>query len=158
MTAVYLLVTGGKSLVTKGLRGSDDKIVHRLMSSPDLPIRWGGLPRRITAQDAVLWVLLFSLFIASWLTPLCAEDAPSRRKPIYKVEPDYPPDLKRAYIGGIVRLNLLISPSGTVEEISVLGGNPVLAEAAVRAVKKWKYGATQSKSSTRVDFVFSPYK
>jgi TonB family protein len=130
------------------------------MYFPELPIRWGGgLPHRVTTPKAVSWVLLFLLFIiAGCLTPLHAGDAGSQRKPIYKVDPDYPPDLKRAYIGGTVRLNLVISPSGTVEEISVLGGNPVLAEAAVRAVKKWKYVAAKSKSSTRVDFVFSPYR
>jgi TonB family protein len=128
------------------------------MYSPDLPIRWAGLRRRVTTQRVVFWVVLFSVFIAFCLTLLCAEDGSSRRKPIYQVEPDYPPDLKRAYIGGTVRLNLLILPSGTVEEVSVLGGNPALAEAAVRAVKKWKYVAGQSKSSARVDFVFSPYK
>jgi TonB family protein len=128
------------------------------MYSPDVPIRCGGLRRRITTQKAAFWVLLFSLFVACCLTTLCAEDVSSRRKPIYKVEPDYPPDLKRSYIGGTVRLNLLISPSGNVESVSVLGGNPVLAEAAIRAVRKWKYVAGQSKSSARVDFVFSPYK
>ena len=52
----------------------------------------------------------------------------------------------------------LCSEAGTVEEESILGGNPVLADAAVRAVKKWKYVQAPSKSSTRVDFVFNPYK
>jgi TonB family protein len=128
------------------------------MSFSDLPIRWSGLPRRITTQKSIFWVLLFSLFIACCATGLYAGDPSSRRQPVYKVDPDYPPDLKRAYIGGTVRLNLLISPSGTVETVSILGGNPVLAEAAVRAAKKWKYVAAPSKSSARVDFVFSPYK
>jgi TonB family protein len=128
------------------------------MSFSDLPIRWSGLPRRITTQKSIFWVLLFSLFIACCATGLYARDPSSRRQPVYKVDPDYPPDLKRAYIGGTVRLNLLISPSGTVETVSILGGNPVLAEAAVRAAKKWKYVAAPSKSSARVDFVFSPYK
>jgi TonB family protein len=128
------------------------------MSSPDWPMRWNRLPPRFTIRKAGFWTLLFSLFIVCCPTALHGGDNSSQRKPIYRVEPDYPPDLKRAYIGGTVRLNLLISPSGTVEEISVLGGNPVLAEAAVRAVRKWKYLPVQSKSSTRVDFVFSPYK
>jgi len=43
-----------------------------------------------------------------------------------------------------------------VEEVAILGGNPVLAEAAVRA--RWKYVAAPSKSGTRVDFVFGAYK
>jgi TonB family protein len=128
------------------------------MSSGDLPIGWCGLRRRVTTQRSVFWVLLLSSFIWYCPTPLHAGDPASRRQPVYKIDPDYPPDLKRAYIGGTVRLNLLISPSGTVEGVSVLGGNPVLAEAAVRAAKKWKYVAAPSKTSARVDFVFSPYK
>ena len=128
------------------------------MSSPDLPIRLCALPCCLSRRRAGPWALLFTLLVACCLAPVWAGDSSSQRKPIYRVEPDYPVDLKRAYIGGVVRLNLLISPSGTVEEVSVLGGNPVLADAATRAVKKWKYGPTRAKSSTRVDFVFSPYK
>jgi TonB family protein len=128
------------------------------MSLPAAPIR-GESPHALVTHRTVLCALLLFLITASVTAPLCAESAPSaRRKPVYTVDPDYPPELKRAYIGGTVRLNLLISASGTVEEVSVLGGNPALADAAVRAVKKWKYAHGPTRSSTRVDFVFSPYK
>src|SRR5205809_7635316 len=106
------------------------------MFSPNAPIRLSGLPCGIMSQKAVSWLLPFTLFIICCVTPLYSGHTSSQRKSIYKVDPDYPQDLKRAYIGGTVRLNIVISPSGTVEAISILGGNPVLAEAAIRAVKK----------------------
>jgi TonB family protein len=78
------------------------------------------------------------------------------RKIIRKVEPDYPWDLKRAHIGGIVRLELAVSQRGTVDNVSVLGGNPILAQSAVNAVKKWKYVPSDSETNIRVIVEFDP--
>src|SRR5258706_8079642 len=68
-----------------------------------------------------------------------AQGADKARKLIYKVAPVYPPDLKRFYIGGTVRLDVRISPQGTVRTVSPVGGNPALVEASIMAVKKWRY-------------------
>jgi anaerobic magnesium-protoporphyrin IX monomethyl ester cyclase len=54
---------------------------------------------------------------------------------VSKVMPVYP---KSAGPGEVV-LNVLLGKTGAVEEVEVIDGNPVLAEAAVRAVKQWKY-------------------
>src|SRR5579862_4593359 len=53
-----------------------------------------------------------------------------KRKLLTRVEPQYPETLKQLHIGGTVRLALTLSPKGTVEDIAVLGGNPIFAEAA----------------------------
>jgi TonB family protein len=78
------------------------------------------------------------------------------RKLVYKVEPEYPWDLRRAYIGGTVRLDLVISPRGTVDSVLIAGGNPILAECAVRAVKKWKYVPADSETNIRLNVEFNP--
>jgi TonB family protein len=78
------------------------------------------------------------------------------RKIVHRVEPDYPWDLKRAHIGGIVRLELAVSQRGTVDNVSVLGGNPILAQSAVNAVKKWKYTPSDSETNVRVSVEFDP--
>jgi TonB family protein len=70
------------------------------------------------------------------------------------VAPVYPPDLKRFYIGGTVRLDVTISPQGTVRTVSPVGGNPVLVEAAVTAVKRWKYTPASSDTETQITIVF----
>ena len=82
------------------------------------------------------------------------QGAEKARKLIYKVAPVYPPDLKRFYIGGTVRLDIMISPQGTVRTVSPVGGNPVLVEAAVTAVKKWKYTPASSDTETQITIVF----
>jgi TonB family protein len=78
------------------------------------------------------------------------------RKIVHRVEPEYPADLRRIGIGGYVRVDATISPSGTVEAATVAGGNPILADAAVKALKKWKYEPMSSRTKTKVIFHFSP--
>ena len=78
------------------------------------------------------------------------------RKLIYKVDPDYPWDLKRAHIGGVVRMVVIVTPRGTIDSISVIGGNPVLVETAQRAVKKWQYAPADTESIIHVNVNFDP--
>jgi len=78
------------------------------------------------------------------------------RKLVYKENPGYPLTLREAHIGGVVRLEIVISPKGTVDSISPLGGNPVLVEAASTAVRKWKYAPAEAESKTQVEFTFDP--
>ena len=80
--------------------------------------------------------------------------AENTRRLIYKVAPVYPPELKRFYIGGTVRLDVKISPQGTVRTVSPVGGNPALVDAAVAAVKKWKYTPASSDTETQLTIVF----
>ena len=80
----------------------------------------------------------------------------SSRRLIYTVDAEYPWDLKRAHIGGLVRLLVTVNPRGGIQNVSVLGGNPVLVETAVRAVKKWKYAPADSESVVEVNVNFDP--
>lgn len=75
---------------------------------------------------------------------------------IKRVEPEYPETLKARGIGGTVRLELVISPKGDVETISVIGGNPILTESAVKAVKQWIYAPSASQTRLQVSIPFQP--
>ena len=85
-----------------------------------------------------------------------ADKPASIRKVVTQVAPEYPPDLRRAAIGGVVRLDIIVTPRGSVDFVEVAGGNPILAEAATRAVKKWKYAPASSSTNIRVNFRFDP--
>jgi TonB family protein len=89
---------------------------------------------------------------------LVIADAPegTERKVIARVEPEYPETLLRLHIGGTVRLKVTISPKGGVEKVELLGGNPILAESAMIAVKQWIYTASHSRSTTEVSIPFAP--
>jgi len=87
---------------------------------------------------------------------LHAQTENQERKIVYRVEPEYPPDLKRVGIGGYVRVDATVSPSGAVEATTVIGGNPVLGEAVVKAIRKWKYEPKSSRTKATLVFHFSP--
>lgn len=72
------------------------------------------------------------------------------------VEPEYPETMKRLNIGGTVRLHLTITPRGNVEDVEILGGDPVLAECAATAVKRWIYSSSHSRSTLDVTIPFDP--
>lgn len=112
-----------------------------------------------TMGRAGLVVCLFALVVI----PLRAQTedanaAASDRKLVTRVEPKYPPTLERLYIGGVVRLQVDIAPNGTVESAQLLGGNPILGQSAIAAVKQWRYAPGKSKTRTVERLEFDPHK
>lgn len=107
----------------------------------------------------VLWVLLLILTIFA-TCPLSsrAQNSDTDRKLVTRVEPDYPPILRMRQIGGTVKLQITIAANGAVESAKVLGGNPILAESAVTAVKKWKYAAIGATTTATVSLEFNPFR
>jgi TonB family protein len=77
---------------------------------------------------------------------------------IRTVEPNYPETLKRLGIGGTVRLQITISARGSVENVALLGGNPILGESAIDAVKQWVYTTGHSRSVVEVNIPFDPQR
>jgi protein TonB len=61
---------------------------------------------------------------------------------IAQPHPLYPPLAKQARIQGIVELNAVIGKDGTVQNLSVVKGHPLLVQAALDAVKQWRYKPT----------------
>jgi protein TonB len=58
---------------------------------------------------------------------------------IRKVNPNYPPLARQARIQGQVVLHAVISKDGSIENLTLVSGHPMLAPAAIDAVKQWKY-------------------
>jgi protein TonB len=58
---------------------------------------------------------------------------------VYDVSPKYPPEAGQARIEGTVVLLAMIGKDGTVEDVRVESGLPVLAQAAIEAVRQWRY-------------------
>jgi|SRR5437588_504936 len=77
-----------------------------------------------------------------------------QRRLITRVEPEYPETLKRLSIGGIVRLQVTIAAKGNVENVELLGGNPILGESAMVAVKQWVYATSHSRTVAEVTIPF----
>jgi TonB family protein len=58
---------------------------------------------------------------------------------VTKVAPIYPAEAKQAHVQGTVTLRVEISKAGDVEYVKLISGHPMLAPAAIEAVKHWKY-------------------
>jgi TonB family protein len=95
--------------------------------------------------------LLLTITILGWSSQGLAQDV---RKIKTSVQPHYPDLARQMKVTGSARLEVLIAKDGTVKNIKVLGGSPILVQASVDAVKQWKYEAApvESKSVLKFDF------
>ncbi|HEU5231798.1 MAG TPA: TonB family protein [Terriglobales bacterium] len=78
----------------------------------------------------------------------------AERQVVREQLPEYPVMLKKIGIGGTVRISALVAADGSVKGTKIDGGNPMLAELASNAVKKWKYAAASEQSSESIEFNF----
>ena len=58
---------------------------------------------------------------------------------VHQVKPSYPPLARQARIQGTVVLQAVIGKDGNIQGLKVVSGHPMLAPAALEAVKQWKY-------------------
>jgi len=82
----------------------------------------------------------------------------SDRKVISRIDPDYPDALKRLYIGGVVRVEVQVNPSGSVKTTKLLGGNPILGQSTMKAIKQWKYVPAAAEQTLTVRVEFDPHR
>jgi len=82
--------------------------------------------------------------------------AQDNRKTKFTVQPEYPDLAKKNNISGTARVQAVIAPDGTVKEVKILGGSPVLVQAVVDAVKKWKYEPGPAATTATLKFDFKP--
>jgi len=82
----------------------------------------------------------------------------AERKIISRIEPEYPETLKRLYIGGVVKVEIVVGSNGTVQTTELLGGNPILGQSAMKAIKQWKYEPAAAKEKLIVQLEFDPHR
>ena len=58
---------------------------------------------------------------------------------VHKVEPIYPESARQANLSGIVTLNAIVEADGAVSQVNALSGSEVLRQAAIDAVKWWRF-------------------
>lgn len=90
---------------------------------------------------------LLTLLLAAFLmgakpptvSPLWLGKRTATRLLIHQVIPEYPPVARINYIQGRVELQFVVNPQGSVGAVRVLKGEALLAAAALKAVKQWRY-------------------
>jgi TonB family protein len=109
-------------------------------------------PARLASATLTLALCLMAAFV-----PVSPAQKKPERKVIVVSTPDYPDILRHAQVGGTVRLKATVLPNGSVTNVEIIGGNPILAENAVTAVKKWKYAPAEKQTIEDVSLRFTPH-
>lgn len=140
--------------------GLKDRLKHGLKQEAvnGAPIRLtSGLTNPARRLLAVFSLVVMSLPIIS--LPLASQSSDSSdRKIITRVEPEYPDALKRLYIGGVVRVEVVVAPNGAVKSTRLLGGSPILGQSTMKAIKQWRYVAAPSEQVLTVKLEFDPHR
>ena len=100
--------------------------------------------------------LLAVAAIAVGVAGLRAQDATGEmtRRVKSKVPAVYPELARKMNLAGTVKVQVVVAPNGTVKEAKIVGGHPVLANAALDAVRKWRFEPAAAESTGIVDFKF----
>lgn len=85
-----------------------------------------------------------------------AQDTEITRKARVKVTPQYPELARKLGISGVVKVEVTIAPNGIVKSTKVIGGHPLLIDAAVEAVKKWRFEPSSDETTGTIEFKFQP--
>jgi len=104
----------------------------------------------------LLGAVIFSPFLASAQDSSAQEQPENKRALVNKVVPVYPDLARKMQLHGIVRVEVIIAPSGKVKATQVLGGNPVLAKAAVDAIQQWKWAPAPQETQALIELSFHP--
>jgi len=96
--------------------GSMGGVIGSVLSSTPVAVPHIATPQRVRVSSGVVSGLL-----------------------LRKVQPNYPPLARQARIQGVVVLQAEISKEGNIQNLQLISGHPMLAPAAIEAVKQWKY-------------------
>ncbi len=104
------------------------------------------------------WTAIVLLLLAAWssvLSPKAAAGEEEARKVKTRVQPAYPELARTMHLSGTVKMIVVVAPNGNVESVKPMGGHPLLVEAAMDAVKRWKFEPAPKESTMVMEFKFS---
>src|ERR1700687_1008373 len=103
-------------------------------------------------------LISFSLGVIAFcpLASLAQDQPEGKRAIVDRVVPVYPDLASRAQLHGTVRVGVVVTPTGRAKFTQVIGGNPLLAKAAVDAIEKWKWAPAAQETKELVELNFHP--
>jgi TonB family protein len=108
---------------------------------------------------ATLGLALLLAGLAALPPKVLAQDDTStdagKRKVRNKVVPQYPPLAKQMNVTGKVKIEATIAADGHVVNTRVVGGSPLLVNAALDAIKRWRFEPAPKDTTEIVEFTFS---
>lgn len=109
---------------------------------------------KVKLQARQIWVAaLRGMILCMMVLSAAAQEG---RKLIVQAPPTYPAIAKSIRLAGTVKVQVIIGTDGQIKETKVLGGHPVLVDATLEALKKWKYAPSQAQTTAQLEFNFHP--
>jgi TonB family protein len=114
----------------------------------------------VSLRKAGVWLAVLAITTGLGTAGLRAQDVQGEitRRAKSKVQPVYPDLARKMNITGTVKIQVVVAPNGTVKDAKIVGGHPVLAGAALEAVRKWRFEPAAVESTGVVDFKFEPHQ
>jgi TonB family protein len=104
----------------------------------------------------VIWgALAVALTIPAFSSPAHGQEEVVR-KIKSRVDPVYPELARRMHISGTVKLQVVVAKDGTVKSTKVIGGPPLLIDATVDAVKRWKFEEAKEETTQPQEVRYNP--
>ena len=113
------------------------------------------MSQRIAAALLALITVVGTLSVCRAGAQAAQNDEITRRAKT-KVQPSYPDLARKMSITGTVKIEVTVAPNGSVKEARIVGGHPVLANAALDAARKWRFEPAPAESSGVIEFKFEP--
>ena len=95
-----------------------------------------------------------------WTAPIRLGGNVQAARSLYKVQPEYPEEARKNGVSGTVRLHVIVAKDGSIKQLEVMSGDPLLQQAALDAVRQWIYQPTLLNGlpievDTTIDVIFS---
>jgi TonB family protein len=119
-----------------------------------------GRARSVKNRLMFAWMGLALLLCGAAVQPhkAHAQDANSdsaKRKVRTRVTPEYPDLAKRMNVTGKVKIEATVSADGRVVSTRVVGGSPLLVNAAIDALKQWRFEPGPKDTTEIIEFAFN---
>jgi TonB family protein len=117
----------------------------------------------VSLRKMGLWLAVMAMAAGAGVAGLRGQDAQDAqgeitRRAKTRVAPVYPDLARKMNITGTVKIQVVVAANGAVKDAKVLGGHPVLAGAALDAVRKWRFEPAAVESSGVVELRFEPHQ
>ena len=99
-------------------------------------------------------VSVLGLLLLGSLCAIGQEPPAPRRKVVDSFKPVYPDLARRMHVIGTVKIEAVVSPDGKLRSTRALGGSPLLVQAAMAALQKWRWAPQSAESTELIEFSF----
>ncbi len=106
-------------------------------------------------RTAITALFLVGAVVLSPARSYGQEVSEGSRKVLNRFIPQCPEIARRMRIAGVVKAEVLVSPNGTVKNVEIKGGHPLLAQAAQMAILKWKWEPAPHETRELLEIKFN---